>query len=94
MVKVTPSILQHEFIGLKAKVARSTNRGCIGISGRVLNETRNTFTILHKARAKIVVKETSAFHFTLADGTLIEVDGKALVGQPEDRVKAATRRRW
>jgi ribonuclease P protein subunit POP4 len=93
-VKVTPSILQHEFIGLKAKVMRSSNPSCVGISGRVVDETQKTFTILHKEKEKIIVKETSVLHFALPDGSLIEVDGKVLVGRPEDRVKKVARRRW
>jgi len=93
-MKATPSILQHEFIGLKAKVVQGSNPSYIGILGRVLDETRNTFTILHKEKEKVIVKETSVFHFTLPDETVIEVDGKVLVGRPEDRVKKVVRRRW
>jgi ribonuclease P protein subunit POP4 len=93
-VKVTQSIIQHEFIGLKAKIVWSSNPSYVGISGRVLDETRNTFTILHKGKEKVIVKEVSVFHFTLQDGTVIEVDGGVLVGRPEDRVKKVIRRRW
>jgi len=93
-MKITPSILQQEFIGLRAKVVQSSNPSCMGICGRVLDETRNTFTILHKEKEKTVVKETSVLHFTLPDGSVIEVEGKVLVGRPEDRVKRVSRRRW
>ncbi len=93
-MKITPSILQQEFIGLRAKVVQSSNPSCMGICGIVLDETRNTFTILHKEKEKTVVKETSVLHFTLPDGSVIEVEGKVLVGRPEDRVKRVSRRRW
>ncbi len=93
-MKITPSILQHEFIGLRAKVVQSSNPSCVGICGRVLDETRNTFTILHKQEEKTVVKVISVLHFTLPDGTVVEVDGKVLVGRPEDRVKRVSRRHW
>jgi len=93
-MKVTPSILQNEFIGLKARVVKSSNPVCEGISGKVSDETRNTFTILHKEKEKVIVKEASVFHFTLSDGTVIEVHGEVLVGCPEDRVKKIIRRRW
>jgi ribonuclease P protein subunit POP4 len=62
--------------------------------GRVIDETRNTFTILHKGEKKVVVKEVAVFHFTLPDGTVIEIDGKVMVGRPEDRIKRRIRRRW
>lgn len=93
-MKITPAILQHELIGLKAKVVRSSNPCYLGICGRVTDETQRTLRILHKGREKVVVKQSSVFHFTLADGSLIEIDGKVLVGRPENRVKKVTRRRW
>jgi len=93
-MNVAPSILQHEFIGLEAKVVRSTNPSQVGIRGKVLDETQKTLTIRHNNKQKIVAKETSTFHFTLPDGTVIEVDGKVMLGRPEDRVKRQMRRRW
>jgi len=93
-MKITPSILQHEFIGLKAKVVQSSNPCYVGIQGRVLDETQKTFKILHGEKEKVVVKGTAVFHFTLPDGSVIEVNGRALVGRPEDRVKKVVRRRW
>ncbi|MCW4020108.1 MAG: ribonuclease P protein component 1 [Candidatus Bathyarchaeota archaeon] len=93
-MKATPSILQHEFIGLEVKVVRSSNPSCTGICGRVLDETQKTFTILHKEKEKVIVKGTSLFHFTLPDRSVIEVDGKVLVGRPEDRAKKVIRRHW
>lgn len=93
-MKVTPAILQHEFIGLNAKVVKSSNPNYVGIEGKVINETQNTFVITHKSRNKIIVKETSIFHFTLSDGTVVEINGKALVGRPEDRIKKRLRRLW
>ncbi len=93
-MKVTPAILQQEFIGLNAKVVKSSNPNCVGIEGKVINETQNTFVITHKSKNKTIVKETSFFHFTLSDGTVVEINGKALVGRPEDRIKKRLRRRW
>lgn len=93
-MKVTPAIIQHEFIGLKAKVVKSSNSNCIGILGRVVDETRNTFVISQDGKRKTVVKEQSVFHFTLPDGTVVEVDGKILVGRPEERLKKRIRRLW
>lgn len=93
-MKITPAILQHELVGLKAKVVRSSNPCYLGICGMVTDETQKTFKILHKGREKVIVKETSVLHFTLSDGSLVEIDGRVLVGRPEDRVKKVTRRRW
>jgi len=93
-MKITPAILQHEFIGLNAKVVRSTHPNYVGIAGKVIDETRNTLLILHKNERKAVVKEVAVFHFTMPDGTVLEIDGKAIIGRPENRVKKRITRRW
>ncbi len=93
-MKVTPSIVQQEFIGLEARVAESPNPHYVGIEGRVINETRNTFTIMQDHKRKTVVKDQAVFHFTLADATVVEIDGKMLVRRPENRLKRRIRRLW
>jgi len=93
-MRVTPVILQHEFIGLDAKVVKSTNPDYVGITGQVIDETRNTLVIRHKNRDKVVVKNVAVFHFILPDGTIVEIEGNAIVGRPEDRIKKRLRRRW
>ncbi|UCB61140.1 MAG: ribonuclease P protein component 1 [Candidatus Bathyarchaeota archaeon] len=93
-MKVPPTIVLHEFIGLKAKVAACANSSCTSVKGTVVNETRNTFVILQDRQRKTIVKDQATFHFTLADGTVVEIDGKVLVGKPEDRLKKRIRRRW
>lgn len=93
-MRVTPAVLQHEFIGLDAKVVRSTHPDYVGIAGKVIDEARNTLVIRHENKDKVVVKDTTVFHFTLADGTVVEIEGKAIVGLPEDRLKRRPRRRW
>jgi len=93
-MKVTPDIIRHEFVGTQAKVAQSLHRDYLGLSGRVVGETRNTFTLLDAGKAKNVLKEFSVFNFTFDDGTVVDVDGKLLVGRPEDRLKKSIKRLW
>lgn len=93
-MKVTPDIIRCEFIGTEAKVTKSRHEGYVGISGKVLDETRNTFIILERGKQKRIVKNYSYFHFRFSDGTIIEVDGKLLIGQPHNRVKKRIRRMW
>jgi ribonuclease P protein subunit POP4 len=94
MMKVTASIVQHEFIGLDAKVVRSSNPQAVGIEGRVVDETRNTLTILHNDKRSVVIKDVSVFEFVMPDGTIVEIDGKVILGRPEDRIKKRPRRLW
>lgn len=93
-MKITPDIIRNEFIGLDAKVAKSTNPSLEKMRGRVLDETRNTIVLLHYDTEKTIVKDTSVFHFTLQDGAVVEIDGKLLLGRPEDRIKKRIRRLW
>ncbi|MCK4884834.1 ribonuclease P protein component 1 [Candidatus Bathyarchaeota archaeon] len=93
-MNVTPSIVQHEFIGLETKVIKSSNPHVVGITGRVVDETRNTLTILHNCERKVVIKDTAVFDFVMPDGTVVELDGKVIMGRPEDRIKKRPRRLW
>jgi len=93
-MSVTPSFVQGELIGLNAKVVKSKNPSCVGITGPVIDETRNTLVIRHEHKNKVVVKHLSVFHFTTTDGTVVEVNGNIIIGRPEDRVKKRLRRRW
>jgi ribonuclease P protein subunit POP4 len=93
-MNVTPSIVQHEFIGLETKVIKSSNPHVVGITGRVVDETRNTLTILHNGERKVVIKDTAVFDFVMPDGTVVELDGKVIMGRPEDRIKKRPRRLW
>lgn len=93
-MKVTSEIICHEFIGMEAKVDRSTNVECVGSLGKIVDETRNTFTIVDRGKRKIIAKNSTVFHFTFDDGTVVEVDGRLLTGRPEDRLKKNIRRFW
>jgi len=93
-MKVTPDIVRQDFMGTEAKVAKSNHSSYVGIQGKVVDETRNTFTILHEGKRKIVAKESAVFHFKFSDGTIVEIDGRLLVGRPGDRIKRRIRRLW
>ena len=93
-MKITPNLLRHEFVGLDAEVVKSSNPSQIGISGKIIKETRNTLVIRHNDLEKMVIKDIAVFHLVLPDGTVVEIDGKAIVGRPENRLKKRVRRRW
>jgi ribonuclease P protein subunit POP4 len=93
-MKIAPDIIRCEFIGTNAEVYRSSHIKSVGISGRVVDETRNTFSILQERTRKIVTKQSSVFRFRFPDDTVFEIDGKILVGRPEDRLKKSIRRLW
>jgi ribonuclease P protein subunit POP4 len=85
------NILRHELIGLEA-----TARGALTgtrIKGIIIDETRNTLILDHAGREKRVAKGGEFFVFNLG-GALVEVEGAALIGRPEDRVKKKSKRDW
>jgi ribonuclease P protein subunit POP4 len=93
-MKITADIINGEFIGTDGRVVGSSHSDYVGISGKVVDESKNTFTILHAGKAKNVVKEAAVFRFRFSDGSIVEIDGKLLVGRPEDRLKKSVKRLW
>ncbi len=93
-MKVTSGIIREEFIGTEGKIARSPNKAYVGLSGEVVDETRNTFTMQKAGKQKKVIKDGAVFHFKFSDGTVVEIDGSLLVGRPEDRLKKTVKRLW
>jgi ribonuclease P protein subunit POP4 len=93
-MRVTADIIRFEFIGTNIRVARSSHKGNVGIHGKIVGETQRTFVILHEGKKKTIPKDSSVFHFTFPDRTVVEVEGKLLAGRPEDRLKKNVRRLW
>lgn len=93
-MKVTPDIIRREFIGTEGKIARSQHLNYVGLSGRIIDETRNTFKIHHAGKTKSIIKDSAVFLFKFSDGTIAEIDGKLLMGRPEDRLKKRVKRLW
>jgi len=93
-MKITPEIINHEFIGVQGIVARSPHLNYIGIGGKVIEETRNTFTFLGEGQRRSIIKESAIFNFNFEDGTIVQIDGKLLVGRTEDRLKKSVKRLW
>ena len=93
-MKVTPDIINYEFIGVEGKVAKSPHLDYVGIGGKVIGETRNTFTFLDEGQRLSVIKESAIFDFNFEDGTIVQIDGKLLVGRTEDRLKKSVKRLW
>jgi ribonuclease P protein subunit POP4 len=81
------NIVRHELIGLEVKIKKSTNPSQIGLKGIVIDETYNMIKIEVKEKEKLIQKGTSIFIFALPNGKKVEVDGKILIGRPEDRIK-------
>lgn len=93
-MKVSPSIIKHEFIGLNAEITKSKNPNYLGIRGTIVDETRNTFKIAYNGKVKTIVKDQAVFSLTFSDSTVVEADGEKLRGRPSERLKRRVGRRW
>jgi ribonuclease P protein subunit POP4 len=80
------NVLRHELIGLDVLVVCASNPNQIGVSGRIIDETRNTLVVRTERGTKRIPKRFSVFRLRLPDGTTVEVDGSALETQPEKRI--------
>lgn len=90
MKRTAKNILYHEFIGLEVKVLDHTDRGLIGISGRVVNETMNMLVVDSGGKRLWVPKVGGKFIFKLANEDVV-VRGELIVGRPEDRLRRLRR---
>ena len=79
-MKITSDIIRHEFIGTEGKIIKSPHADYVGMRGEVVDETKNTFTIMYKGKAKRIVKNLAVFNFKFSDGTVVEIDGKVYKG--------------
>jgi ribonuclease P protein subunit POP4 len=86
------NIARHELIGLHVRVKTSTNFSAIGGNGTVVDETREMLTVETEFGEKRFAKKDCSFEFTLPSGGKVVVDGKVLVGRPEDRIKKKLRK--
>jgi ribonuclease P protein subunit POP4 len=85
-------ILNHEIIGLDAEVLKDSNSSNMCIRGPVIDETMNT-VVINYGGPKRVAKRNAVFKFKL-NSEAVKVEGSALQGRPEDRVKKTIKRRW
>jgi ribonuclease P protein subunit POP4 len=72
-----------ELIGLDVEVLSSPYSE---ISGKVVDETKNTFTIESAGTEKMVPKSGNVFRFTY-EGRKIDIIGSEITHRPEDRIK-------
>lgn len=93
-MSITADIIREPFIGTETKITSSLNSNCVGLSGKVIDETKKTFTILSTGRKRVVPKDISVFHFSFSDGSIVEIEGKLLIGRPEERLKKTIKRLW
>ena len=77
--------MRTELIGLDVEVLSAPYSG---ITGKVVDETKNTFTIESAGTEKMVPKPGNVFRFVTEKGTA-DLNGSEILFRPEDRIKKA-----
>ena len=91
MTKAEPNaqnLAAHEWMGLYARVVRSTDPHRTGLSGRMVKETRNTIAIETKNGVKIMPKTEVVLEVSLPDKSCAVLETAKWAVRPEDRIKA------
>jgi len=74
------------------EVLHDSNPSNVEIRGKVVDETMKTL-VIRSAGMKRIAKKDAVFKFSL-DGVAVKVEGRTLMGRPEDRVKKQNKRKW
>ncbi len=86
------NIMFHELIGLRISVVKSSEDSLIGLSGEVVDETKNTLRVKTKNGLKIIQKSIVTLKIELVDGSFVTVDGRKISYRPEDRIARMRRK--
>lgn len=73
---------QQEYIGKKIKIIQSENKQQQNIEGKIIDETKNTFTIKTKSKEIKIIKQGKTFEI---NGEKIK--GEKITKRPEERIK-------
>lgn len=79
-------LVNHELIGLQTQIVDSTNKSVVGLSGKIIDETKSMFTLETQNGTKMFPKQYNIWKFTLNDQELL-IDGNLISKRPEDRLK-------
>ena len=76
----------RELISLGAEVISSRDPTLLGLSGTVVDETKNTLTIRTASGDKKVPKGSAVFRFSTTSGKRATIEGRSLLMRPEDKL--------
>lgn len=78
--------LKFELIGLEVEVVDAKNKSLIGIKGKIVDETKNTFVIETNGKEKNLLKDQVTLIIDFKKEK-IRVEGKLFLGRSEERIK-------
>ncbi len=81
---MTGHLVNQEFIGTQTEIVDSTNKAIIGLTGKIIYETKSTFTLETSSGTKMIPKQHSSWKFAASNQI---ISGKTISKRPEDRIK-------
>ena len=78
-------ILRHELIGSHIRIVDAKNKSLIGLYGKIIDETKNTFTIKNHTSKKVIKDQVTLL--VKMENETIKIEGNVLVNKSEDRLK-------
>lgn len=79
-------ITRHELIGLNVEIIESKNKSLVGLKGKIIDETKSLLLIQSDKGIKKVLKDQVTMSIQVKDKK-VQLEGKLLIGKPEDRLK-------
>ena len=91
---ITPqNVLRHELIGLDVLVSGAANPLHRGLSGHIIDETKNLLILETSQGVKRIPKMHSTFQVRINGRELVEIDGSVMVLAPEKRINLYEKKR-
>jgi len=87
------NVLRHELIGMDILVSGASNPAHRGLSGLIIDETRNMLMIETTRGVKRIPKMHSTFQVILPGSIRVEIDGSVMVLAPEKRINLHEKKR-
>ncbi|MDE1762798.1 MAG: ribonuclease P protein subunit [Thaumarchaeota archaeon] len=79
------NIASHELIGLYTEIIQSENTQIVGVSGKIVDETKFMFTLDTKKGFKKFPKESTQWKFVF-NGDTAQIDGTKLTKRSYERM--------
>ncbi len=80
-------VLKGELVGINLEVVDAKNKACIGIKGKIIDETKNTFTIQTKDNKRKMMHKNQVVLKIEKGNKEFLINGNLLKSRPEDRIK-------
>ncbi len=80
------NIMRHELIGLDIQVTAYPDPTVMGMRGKIVDETRQTFRVSTERGEKMIAKQDLVFD-AFVEEQIFKIHGNKIMFRPEDRPK-------